>query len=241
MVVTGAPGMGKTTLINDLLGLRPRLRCRPWSMPCSRPTISRGPRAYEFGINVEGLDTATVLQRIKTFHQSHRDGRPPLLVVDEAQNLEPQCAESAQTANQPGRFKANHCCRSFSLMGRLTENWGPEVGGSCVQQVTAAAHLNVDPGQTAAYIPHWLKVVGWNNFPRIRRRFVLPVIEKACPRRAPPHQPVLQSIAVEEKAVLGGRCKTRVPGTVGRAPQPCARGSRLDTPTPNSLTEPEHE
>jgi len=63
VVVTGAPGMGKTTLINDLLsdyGPSDYLVATLVNTMLEANDILRS-AAYEFGINVEGLDTATVL------------------------------------------------------------------------------------------------------------------------------------------------------------------------------------
>jgi type II secretory pathway predicted ATPase ExeA len=209
VVITGAPGMGKTTLISDLLadyGPSDYLVAMLVNTMLKANDILRS-TAYEFGIDVQGLDTATVLQRLKQlFVQSHAAGRPPLLVVDEAQNLSLDALEELRLlTNLQSQGKPLLQIFLVGQEGLRDKLQDPKLE-QLRQRVTAAAHLYpLSQEQTAAYVIHRLRVVGWDNNPRIRAS-VLPVIEAACqgvPRRINQFcSRLLLHGAVEEKSVL---------------------------------------
>jgi type II secretory pathway predicted ATPase ExeA len=212
VVVTGAPGMGKTTLINDLLadyGPSDYLIARLVNTMLDASDILRS-TAYEFGLNVEGMDNATVVQHLKQlFTRSYQNGRPPLLVVDEAQNLSLDALEELRLLTNL-QIQGRPLLQIF-LVGQegLRDKLADPRLEQLRQRVTAAAHLHpLTQEQTAAYILHRLKVVGWENFPRIKAS-VLPVIEAACqgvPRRINQFcSRLLLHGAVEEKAVLSAQ------------------------------------
>lgn len=209
VVVTGSPGMGKTTLINDLLadyGPRDYTVATLVNTMLEANEVLRS-AAYEFGLNVENMDTATVLQRLKQlFAQSHADGRPPLLVVDEAQNLTLNALEELRMLTN---VQANgKPLLQIFLVGQeeLREKLQDPSLEQLRQRVTAAAHLHaLDQNQVAAYIVHRLKVVGWEGFPKLKSS-LLPVIDAACegvPRRINQFcSRLLLHGAVEQKSVL---------------------------------------
>jgi type II secretory pathway predicted ATPase ExeA len=217
VVVTGAPGMGKTTLINDLLadyGTSDYLVARLVNTMLEANDILRS-TAYEFGLNVEGVDNATVVQHLKQlFTRSYQNGRPPLLVVDEAQNLSLDALEELRLLTNL-QIEGRPLLQIF-LVGQegLRDKLADPRLEQLRQRVTAAAHLHpLTQEQTAAYILHRLKVVGWDNFPRIKAS-VLPVIEAACqgvPRRINQFcSRLLLHGAVEEKSVLNAQDATAV-------------------------------
>ena len=212
VVVTGAPGMGKTTLINDLLadyGPRDYTVATLVNTMLEANEVLRS-TAYEFGLNVEDMDTATVLQRLKQrFTQAHQDGCPPLLVVDEAQNLTLDALEELRMLTNL-QVNGKPLLQIF-LVGQqqLRDKLQDPALEQLRQRVTAAAHLQpLTQHQTSAYLIHRLKVVGWAESPQLKAS-ILPVIEAACegvPRRINQFcSRLLLHGAVEQKAVLDGQ------------------------------------
>jgi len=211
VVITGSPGMGKTTLINDLLSDHGSSEHTVATLVNTMLEANEVLRcaAYEFGLNVEHMDTATVLQRLKQmFTQAHRDGRPPLLIVDEAQNLTLNALEELRMLTNL-QLDGKPLLQIFlvgqdGLRKKLQE---PDLE-QLRQRVTAAAHLYpLDQDQVAAYIIHRLKVVGWKGSPKLMSS-LMPVIEAACegvPRRINQFcSRLLLHGAIEQKSVLNG-------------------------------------
>lgn len=210
VVVTGQPGMGKTTLINDLLsdyGPRDYTIATLVNTMLDANEVLRS-AAYEFGVNVEGMDAATVLQRLKQlFTQAHNAGRPPLLVVDEAQNLSLNALEELRMLTN---LQANGIpLLQIFLIGQeqLREKLQDLGLEQLRQRVTAAAHLHpLTQEQVGAYIVHRLKVVGWKGRPKLKAS-ILPVLDIACegvPRRINQFcSRLLLHGAVEQKFELG--------------------------------------
>jgi type II secretory pathway predicted ATPase ExeA len=209
VVVTGQPGMGKTTLINDLLsdyGPRDYTIATLVNTMLEANEVLRS-AAYEFGLNVEHMDTATVLQRLKQlFIQAHNEARPPLLVVDEAQNLTLNALEELRMLTNL-QLNGKPLLQIF-LVGQeeLREKLQDPSLEQLRQRVTAASHLHsLDQEQVAAYIIHRLKVVGWEGNPKLKSS-LLPVIDIACagvPRRINQFcSRLLLHGAVEQKTVL---------------------------------------
>lgn len=210
VVVTGQPGMGKTTLINDLLS---DYGPRDYTIATLVNTMLEGNEvlrsaAYEFGLNVEGADSATVLQRLKQlFTQARNEGRPPLLIVDEAQNLNLNALEELRMLTNL-QIHGSPLLQIF-LVGQegLREKLQDPALEQLRQRVTAATHLHpLNQTQVASYITHRLKVVGWKGRPRFKAS-LLPVLDTACegvPRRINQFcSRLLLHGAVEQKYELG--------------------------------------
>ena len=189
VVVTGAPGMGKTTLIEDLMSeFSPSdylLATLTHSVLVADDLLRSV--AYEFGLDAEGLDKATVIQRLKQhFIRGIKSDCPPLLIVDEAQNL---TIESLEELRLLTNFHlGGRPLLQIFLVGQdeLLEKLQDSRLEQLRQRVTAATHLEpLMEKQTAAYILHRLRVVGWTNNPTIKAS-VLPVVHDYCqgvPRR----------------------------------------------------------
>jgi hypothetical protein len=110
-----------------------------------------------------------MLMRIEKFLQNcDQHGKRALLVVDEAQNLNPQTIEELRMLSN---FQtANNSLLQIFLLGQ------PEFRKTLLsaemqqlrQRVIASYHLGpMDSEETRTYIEHRLHTVGWNNDPRI--------------------------------------------------------------------------
>lgn len=189
VVITGAPGMGKTTLISDTTG-----RFGPGDYTVATlvntllaPDDVLRSAAYEFGLDVESMDTATVLHRLKQFFiDCHAQHRPPLLVVDEAQNLSLYALEELRMLTNLN-LDGKPLLQIFLVgQNQLRDNLQNPALEQLRQRITAAAHLKaLNPDEIAGYMMHRLKVVGWRGSPKLKSS-LLPVIESACdgvPRR----------------------------------------------------------
>lgn len=189
VMVTGKPGMGKTTLINDLLANSSLSKYLVASIVTTRLEADDLLRsiAYEFCLNVQNEDKATVIQKLKRlFILSTRNARPPLLIVDEAQNLSLNALEELRLLTNM-QYEGLPLLQIF-LLGQeeLREKLLDPKLEQLRQRVSAATQLEpLTEKYTEQYIVHRLRVVGWNNHPRISRG-VVPILHQTCqgvPRR----------------------------------------------------------
>jgi type II secretory pathway predicted ATPase ExeA len=90
IMVTGRPGIGKTTLVQVFMGELEHtevVAARVASANAEATDLMRVV-AYAYGLDVEGLDKATILVRLKRFFiEQTRSGKRVLLIIDEAQGL----------------------------------------------------------------------------------------------------------------------------------------------------------
>ena len=95
-VLVGEAGTGKTTLLYSLLNLLEKRRFLP--VLCTNPTLTRE-EFYDFLIMKFGVDCQSPLKsrRLEALEgklrRSQLDGRPSVLIVDEAQRLTPELLE----------------------------------------------------------------------------------------------------------------------------------------------------
>jgi len=211
VLITGSPGTGKTTLIEDLLAkLEPEkvLTARLTSTQVEADDLLRLV-GYSFGLDAEGADKATVLRRIERFLREHaQDGRRVLLIVDEAQGLD-------ATALEELRLLANlqagaHPLVQVFLLGqeRLRDVVRESGMEQLHQRIIAACHLTaLNAEQTQAYIEHRLRRAGWSDHPAISLgayRLVFSVTQ-GIPRRINlVAGRLLLHGSVEQKHELGG-------------------------------------
>ena len=174
VMVTGRPGTGKTTLINDLLA---SLDTTEVSVARLATTQLQGEdflRAvgYAFGIDSQGLDQATLLRDIERYLQTlHQGGRSALLVVDEAQDLRPSALTEL-------RLLANIQCGSELLMQAFLigqEQLAPLMGRAEMEQfrqrIIAACHLQpLTLTEVRSYVEHRVNCAGWKGDPSIEGR-----------------------------------------------------------------------
>ena len=189
VMVTGRPGTGKSTLVNDLVDTLSSSGAKVAKLVSTQLEASDLLRmvAHSFGMQTENLDKATILQRLdKLLMSHHNDGRRALLIIDEAQDLSASALEelrlltNLQLDNQP--------LLQIFLLGQ--EELRGLVQGSGMEQVhqrlVAACHLEqLKEDETKAYIIHRLEQVGWQGDPAISNA-IYPVIYRfsaGIPRR----------------------------------------------------------
>ena len=170
-IITGQPGMGKTTLINDLLR-----SLRPGELSVARLVSTQLQAddllrlvAYELNLAPTGMDKATMLNQVTNFlGQQHREGRRTLLVVDEAQDVSGEALEELRLLTNI-QIDGHQLLQIF-LVGQ--EELRDVVSDPSLvqlhQRVIAATHLDpLDVTETRDYVKHRLRRVGWEGSPLI--------------------------------------------------------------------------
>jgi type II secretory pathway predicted ATPase ExeA/outer membrane protein OmpA-like peptidoglycan-associated protein len=171
VMITGAPGSGKTTLFDEVLS-EPEL---------SRFTVARlnmtqlGAEdllqmvAYSFKQNIEGHNKAYLLHHLEIFlQQQHRMMRRAILIIDEAQDLSAAALEEVRLLTNL-ELNERPLLQVF-LVGQdqLHETIGMP---SMVQlQQRLVAHTRIESmtaEETTAYILHRLRVADWSGDPQI--------------------------------------------------------------------------
>ncbi|MBT8447615.1 MAG: XrtA-associated ATPase [Gammaproteobacteria bacterium] len=171
IVVTGDVGTGKSMLVSNLFEELPEdgfAASRIVSTNIRDVDLLRMVAA-ECGLKFEKLSKAALLNQIKTYFAACIDeGRRPLLVVDEAQNLPRSAIEELRMLSN---FEHNGqpLVQSFLLGQREFRSTMRSPGLEQLRQrVIAAYHLKpLSDIETASYIKHRLKRVGWDKDPEI--------------------------------------------------------------------------
>lgn len=171
IVVTGDVGTGKSMLVSNLFEELPD------DGFAASKIVSTNIRdvdllrmvAAECGLKFEKLSKAALLNQIKAYFATCIDeGRRPLLVVDEAQNLPRSAIEELRMLSN---FEHNGqpLVQSFLLGQREFRSTMRSPGLEQLRQrVIAAYHLKpLSDIETGNYIKHRLKRVGWDNDPEI--------------------------------------------------------------------------
>lgn len=171
VMITGQPGTGKTTLINDLtsnLSNGKALFANLASTQLEGDDLLRMV-ATNFGLAQTCDYKSTLLHQLETFfRKSHASGRRPLLIIDEAQGLSRTALEelrlltNLQQHNQP--------LLQIFLVGQDELRdivMSPELE-QLHQRIVAACHMEpLTALDTRRYIEHRLIQVGWHNDPQI--------------------------------------------------------------------------
>ncbi|GAB4139625.1 MAG: XrtA-associated ATPase [Sphingomonadales bacterium] len=170
IIVTGDIGTGKTTLVGHLfenLDQRHYLAAKVVTTQLDADDTLRMV-AGAFGIRIEGMDKASILQQMEQFlHGQARQRRRVLLIVDEAQNLPISALEELRMLSN---FQENNrALLQIFLLGQ------PEFRDKLAssneleqlrQRVIATHHLEpMDVEEISDYVYHRLKLVGWNKDP----------------------------------------------------------------------------
>ncbi len=188
ILVTGRPGIGKTTLVEVFLTEIEQsqvVAARIASANVEAADLLRVV-AYSYGIDVAGLDKATILLYLEQFFiQQTRSGKRVLLIIDEAQGL-------PQTALEELRLLADLQKDSSPLLQlflvgqeKLRDLMREPDMEQFQQRVIGACHLEpLDLTETRSYMGHRLRKAGWKGDPELTGAAVLSLYQysKGVPR-----------------------------------------------------------
>ncbi|TVP80758.1 AAA family ATPase, partial [Thioalkalivibrio sp.] len=189
VMVTGRPGTGKTTLVNDLLSTLPNKEVVAGTLVSTQLEAEDLllMAAHAFGLDVEAPQKAVVLQHlIEFFNDQHRKGLRTLLIIDEAQDL-------ASSALEELRLLTNlqhngEPLLQIALLGQdsLREIVRVPAMEQVHQRLIAAWRLEaLTPEETIGYVRHRLECAGWTGDPSLEPG-VLPIVHafsQGVPRR----------------------------------------------------------
>ncbi|BBL74299.1 XrtA/PEP-CTERM system-associated ATPase [Methylomagnum ishizawai] len=171
VVVTGAPGTGKTMLVKELFETLSNKRVVAGLMVTSQVGAEDTLRivAATFGLSYDGDAKAILLKNLENFFKlKAREGKRVLLVVDEAQNLPFQSMEELRMLlnfEMDGKpiFQV-FMLGQEELRSTLKGNKMEQVR----QRITAIYHLRpLEEEEAKEYILHRLTTAGWNHDPKI--------------------------------------------------------------------------
>ena len=171
VMITGKPGTGKTTLINDVIEAVRSADMVIATLVSTQLEANDLLRmvAYCFGIDAEVPSKAGVLRRVMDFFErKHQEGSRMLLIIDEAQDLSPTALEELRLLTNLQR--SNQPLLQIFLLGQ--EPLRALVGHPSMEQVQQrlVAAWNLEPlglQETVGYVKHRLECVGWRNDPVI--------------------------------------------------------------------------
>jgi putative secretion ATPase (PEP-CTERM system associated) len=169
IVITGEVGAGKTTLVRNLFNRLPSDQIVAAHIVNTHLDADDALRMVvaAFGLPTEGLTKAELLARLEQFLRfNDQQGKRALLVIDEAQNLNPGTVEELRMLSN---FQTDaRCLLQTFLLGQPEFRATLHSPGmqQLRQRVTATYHLGpMDAQETRAYIEHRLHTVGWQGMP----------------------------------------------------------------------------
>jgi len=169
IMITGQPGTGKTTLVNDLIRTLSSDRIAVAKIVSTQLTAEDllNLVAYSFNLDPGGGGKAKVLVQVKRFlEQQYQHGRRPLLIVDEAQDMGEEALEELRLLTNI--LVGNHQLLQVFLLGQ--EQLRDAVNTPSLEQLNqrliATTLLEpLDADDTRAYIKHRLRHVDWTGDP----------------------------------------------------------------------------
>ncbi|WP_428604699.1 ExeA family protein [Sedimenticola sp.] len=179
VLVTGRPGTGKTALLRDFINSiknEPVVTADLVSTQLQATDLIRM-IAFNFGIDKLTENEAEIVKELETLLSGMRNfGRRPLLIIDEAQNLEIESLRKIELL-MGLRWKSEPLLQIF-LIGRegLHELILARNLKLLYEQINAVICLEpLDERSTAEYIRHRLKQVDWKNDPQLANE-IYPII-----------------------------------------------------------------
>jgi len=188
IMVTGRPGIGKTTLVEVFLTEIEQsevVAARIASANVEAADLLRVV-AYSYGIDVAGLDKATILLYLEQFFiQQTRSGKRVLLIIDEAQGLPHTALEELRLLADLQK-DSRPLLQLFLVGQEKLRNLMREPDMEQFQQrVIGACHLEpLDLTETRSYMGHRLRKAGWKGDPELTGAAVLSLYQysKGVPR-----------------------------------------------------------
>lgn len=170
-VLTGAPGTGKTSLIDDLAAQCEGDGCVVGKVADSLVYADDLPRlvGFAFGLQADTLSKVKLLTLLKEhLIGKGSGGRPVILLVDEAQDLSEDAIEELHLLfdliARRGRIAQIVLAGQERLLERLHR---PECEQIQRLVVESCRLLPLSPRETRAYVAHALKHMGWTGDPEV--------------------------------------------------------------------------
>lgn len=169
VMVTGNPGTGKTTLINELLSNLPKQSTRAATLLSTRLEAEDLLRmmAYALGLKSREQPKALLLQQLMEYMSDHyHRGIRTLLIIDEAQDLNTSALEELRLLTN--LHEANRPLLQIVLVGQepLRQLVRQPEMEQLHQRLIAAWHLKpLGPQETVGYVRHRLETAGWRGDP----------------------------------------------------------------------------
>lgn len=171
VMVTGRPGTGKTTLVNNItsnLTDQGHLYASIVSTQVEADDLLRLV-VLKFGLKADTANKADLIQRLETFLiRLSRENRRPLLIIDEAQDLTEDSLEELRLMTNVQ--KDNQPLLQIFLVGQeqLRQTVLSPSLEQLHQRIVAACHLEtLDEKNTESYVLHRLSKVGWSGHPTL--------------------------------------------------------------------------
>ena len=171
ILVTGRPGIGKTTLAEVFLTEIKHsevVAARVASANVEAADLLRVV-AFSYGIDVAGLDKATILLYLEQFFvQQARAGKRVLLIIDEAQGLPHTALEELRLLADLQRDSRPLLQMFLVGQEKLRDLMREPDMEQFQQRVIGACHLEpLDLSETKSYIQHRLRKAGWKGDPEL--------------------------------------------------------------------------
>ncbi len=181
VMITGQPGTGKTTLINDLISDisdGQTIFANITSTQVHAEDLLRMV-VLNFNLDAQTEHKSHLIHQLELFlKQMHHEDRRPLLIIDEAQDLAANALEELRLMTNI--HQNNQPLLQIFLVGQegLREMVLSPGLEQLHQRIIAACHLEpLDEERTEAYIKYRLSQVGWNNDPQLVPE-IFPIIAK---------------------------------------------------------------